>query len=73
MAVRIRAKGVILMLQFTNMLQPFVFPSKGSGFSRAIIIWAFPRALRGMFGGVVSLEFMLVFEWPFVGAAGSGA
>jgi hypothetical protein len=71
--VKIRAKGVILMLHLTNMLQPFVFPSKGSGFRGAIIIWAFPRAARGMFGGVVSLEFMLVSERPFVGAGTSGA
>ena len=68
-----RTECIIFMLRLSNMLQPFVLPSKGSGLRGTRIVWAFPRALRGVLRGIVSLKLMLVFEWPLVGAVAFGA
>jgi hypothetical protein len=41
-----RTEGVVFMLCLSNMLQPFVFSSKGSALGRARVIWAFPPSLN---------------------------
>jgi len=72
-AMIIRTKCVIFVLSFPNMLQPLVFSSKGARLRRTSIIRAFPFTFSAMSSRVVSLEFVLVFEWLFVGTARFGA